>query len=589
MSQIKDLTYESVKEIHSKYGIEENVIDELKQMWDKVTDDIIISCDNINEHFRGGGTAQAVASELKEINKSIRDIHNPEFIEDPDQVPVVITTHSMTLKELLELKGDVETMKKKTNNNLSQRTGTKEGWEKFVRESIGDLILFTQTGYLDPKFLKKQGTGTLAGFLANYHGMTNDCKKAAKTFKLCKESIFDYNETENQEILTNQLQVDYLFILIFCAKKQNMDLEALLELSGRCKLIFNKLPFTQKVLTQLSKSAKYSILREIENNLVLHDSPFRLNRQRFQSAISALTGCVSDRMVSSSKADLFLKDLLYCKHKDGITVNASEGSTTTYELLLHSILTTPTINAKIKNRTNVRRNGLNTVRFIEDPIKLTMPLPNQEDSITQPTSKNVKIYFYDDAPDVVGPFHKPDVQSLRLTPKAEKLMTFIDIEGSSSEPNEVAISTFFIVEGRCWLREAVFFSSNAGKDYLQNAQYCNGLNLDALEVSGLCSRDIFQEASKELSQFSKVYYYGDDVKTFLKLIGFKGNATELKLPNWNEREKANYIAKKSSQICTKSSFHSIKLKAKEQDIKLKQLPHCAAEDNQRMYNYLTSK
>ncbi|AZI72578.1 nucleoprotein [Dante Muikkunen virus 1] len=581
MSLSKDLTYESVKELHSKYGINEDVVDELKHLWQRVDEELIQSCNTINYHFKNGGDSQSISSELIKTNNEIRKLHTAGFVESPDQVPVMITTNEMSLQNLIELKTDVEVIKKKTFGGLRTSTGTEEGWKKFIESSVEDLMLFVQTGFLDEKYLRNHGTGKLAGFMAKQHGMTRDCKQAAKLFKTIKEDVFDFDEQVDQEALTNQLQVDYIFLIVYVAKKQSMTIESLLEMCERCKLIFNKLPFTNKVLTQLSKSSKYPVLREIESNLKLHDSPFRMNRARFQSAISAITGCASDRMISSPDTAKLLSDLLELKRRDGVKVDSSEGTTTTYELILHGVLTTPKINSKLKNRTNVKRNGLNTVKFCEtnsgnDAVCLTDKHSNRSKNIAEFSIK----------PPVSTQALKTASEQEKKITGATKIITFVDIEGSASEPNEVAINCFFTRGGHYWMREAVYFSSAAGKDYLQQAQFCHGLNLDAIEESGLQSSNIFKDVKHELDNFETIHYYGKDIEAFLDLCSYGGRRRELNLPDWKDRAKQGYVLSFPSSVCNKPKFHNIKLRAKEKDIQLKQLPHCASEDNIRMHNFL---
>ncbi|UUM00587.1 nucleoprotein [Universidad Nacional virus 1] len=577
MSSNKDLVYESVKELHGKYGIEENVIDELRHIWDGLTEELIQSCNSINHHFRNGGDAQSIGSELIRVNEEIRKLHTNEFVEPSVQIPVVISTKDISLSDLIELRNDVKLIKEKTQTNQSKGTGTEKGWKKFIYSSVEDLIIFTQTGYLDEKYLRKQGNGKLAGFMAKQHGMTKDCKHAAKLFKTVKEDVFDFEDTPDQEILTNQLQVDYLFLIVYTARKQSMSIESLLEMSERCKLIFNRLPFTSKVQVQLSKSSKYPVLREIETNLSLYDSPFRMNRARFQSSISAITGCTCDRMISSKNVPQLLTDLLGFKHRDNVTVTSSPGSTNTYELLLHSVLTTPNVNSKLKNRTNVKKNGLNTVKFVEET-------DSEELNLSSQTKKgNIKVFKIE---------QPKNLQLMKYTSNTEKeltqgnkLIVFIDIEGSPSEPNEVAVGCFFQRVDGFWMREVVFYSSTPGKDYIQQAQYCNGLNLNAIEDSGKQSNDIFRDVKLELDTYSAVYFSGKDVEKFLDLCSFKGAKHEINLPEWKDRAAQGYQLIFPSKVCNKAEFHNIKLKAKEKDVQLKQLPHCASEDNIRMFNF----
>lgn len=579
MSLNKDLAYESVKELHGKYGIEEDVVGELKHIWDGLTEELIQSCNSINHHFRDGGEAQSIGNELVRVNGEIRKLHTAKFIEPSDQNPVIISTQDISLMNLIELKDDVRLIKEKTQTDQTRGTGTEEGWKKFIESSIEDLVIFTQTGYLDEKYLRKQGNGKLAGFMAKQHGMTKECKHAAKFFKTVKEEIFNFEETSDQEVLTNQLQVDYLFLIVYAARKQSMSIEALLELSERCKLIFNRLPFTHKVQSQLSKSSKYPILREIETNLSLHDSPFRMNRARFQSSISAITGCTSDRMISSQNIPQLLSDLLDLKHRDNVIVTSTVGSTNTYELLLHSILTTPSVNSKLRNRTNVKRNGLNTVKFIEGIMS-----SEETKSSSNTEEKNVKTFKINQPKNLQLMRNANNTE--REVIKAHKLIVFVDIEGSPSEPNEVAIGCFFQKNDEFWMREVIFYSSTPGKDYIKQAQYCNGLNLDAIENSGKQSSNIFKDAKSELDVYSAVYFYGKDVEKFLELCSFKGAKHEIILPEWKDRVAQGYKLTFTSKLCNKNEFHNIKLKAKEKDIQMKQLPHCASEDNIRMFNYI---
>ncbi|UVT34683.1 nucleoprotein [big electron-dense squares virus 1] len=581
MSSIKDLSYESVKELHHEFGIKVDVMEELKLLWSGIDENLIQACNTINYHFKDGGDSQSVSADLIKTNTEIRKLHSKEFIESPDQTPVTITTNDLSLQNLIELKNDVELIKKKTQGAIRPRTGTEAGWKKFIESTSEDLMLFIQTGFLDEKYLRNHGTGRLAGFMANQHGMTRECKQAAKMFKTVKEDIFDFDDVIDQEALTNQLQVDYIFIMVYAAKKQSMSIESLIEMSERCKLIFNKLPFTNKVLTQLAKSSKYPVLREIESNLKLHDSPFRLNRARFQAAISAITGCSSDRMISSTNAPSLLSKLMEMKHKDGVTVSSTEGSTSTYELILHSILTTPNVNSKIKNRTNVKRNGLNTVKFVE--MEISLPILADKHSTR---SKNIA-EFTIKTPNNTKVFAQPSAHERELL-GATKIITFLDIEGSPSEPNEVAIGTFFQRADNYWMREAVYYSTTPGKNYLQEAQHCHGLNLSAIEESGLQSLSIFKDAKSELDNFKKIHYFGKDIDVFLNMCAYKGERSEVNLPEWGERKKQGYTLAFQSKVCNKSTFHNITLKEKERDIQLKQLPHCASEDNIRMYNFVTS-
>ncbi|AZI72576.1 nucleoprotein [Old schoolhouse virus 2] len=583
MAVQKDLIYESIKELHGEFGIKESVTDELKKIWDNLDGELIQKCNLINSHFKSGGDSQGISEELLEVNKRIRNIHSDKFVESSEQIPVVVTTENMSLNDLIELKNDVDTIRKKNQSTISGAgSGTVEGWNKFIESSAEDLILFIHTGFLDEKFLRKQGSGKLAGYIAKQHGMTKECKKAAIEFKTVKEDIFDYEDSTATEILTNQLQVDYLFLIVFICKKQSMTFNEMLELCTRCKMLFNKLPFTKKVYSQLLKSSKYPALREIEDNLKLYDSPFRTNRARFQSAVSAITGCVSDRMISSELPSKLLSTLIKLKHRDGVTVNTEIGSTSTYELLIHSTLTTPSVNSKLRNRTNVRRNGLNTVKFIQsEEISV-----NKHNRQNPPSTKNVK------ERKIKSPKSEQHLSFANEKEKAvtgaTKISTFVDIEGSASEPNEVAITSFFTREGNYWMREAVFFSSQAGKDYLQQAQYCNGINLEAINELGLNSRDIFFDAQSELDNFKSVYFFGSDINTFLNLCSYKGNRIEINLPEWRERKEQGYICSVGSIVCNKSVIHNLRLKAKPNEMELKQLPHCASEDNMRLHNFVVN-
>nr|AZI72580.1 nucleoprotein [Old schoolhouse virus 1] len=582
MAVQKDLIYESIKELHGEFGIKEIVTDELRKLWDNLDGELIQKCNLINSHFKSGGDSQGISEELLEVNRKIRSIHTDGFVESSEQTPVVVTTESMSLSDLIELKNDVDTIKKKNQTTFSGAgSGTLEGWNKFVESSVDDLILFVHTGFLDEKFLRKQGSGKLAGYIAKQHGITKECKKAANEFKTVKEDIFDFEDSTTTEILTNQLQVDYLFLMVFICRKQSMTFNEMLELCTRCKMLFNKLPFTKKVYSQLLKSSKYPALREIEDNLKLYDSPFRTNRARFQSAVSAITGCVSDRMISSSIPSKLLSTLIKLKHRDGVAVSTEIGSTSTYELLIHSTLTTPNVNSKLKNRTDVKRNGLNTVMFIQSE-----DVSSRHDSRITLSSKNIK------ERKIANPKSEQHLsfanEKEKLLTGAVKISTFVDIEGSASEPNEVAITSFYTKGGNYWMREAVFFSSQAGKDYLQQAQYCNGINLEAINELGLNSRDIFADAQSELDNFKTVYYYGSDINTFLNLCSYKGNRVEINLPDWRERKEQGYICSVGSIICNKSAIHNLKLKAKPNEMELKQLPHCASEDNMRLHNFVSN-
>ncbi|QHX39755.1 nucleoprotein [SetPatVet virus 1] len=574
----KDFSYESIKHIHKEFGIEVGVKEELERLYDRIDLDIIQRCNAINRHFKAGGTTQEIATELISLNSEIRNLHSKEFIEEEIQKPIVISTSDFAVQEIIELKQDIKTMKQKSGANTNDKTGTKEGWDKFVEGSIADLMVFVETGFLDEKFLRKHNNGTLAGYIAKIHGMTECCKQAAINFKTVDSEVFNQAEVAGVEMLTNQLQVDYIFVMVYLAKKNAMSLEKLIELCDRCSILFNKMPFTKKVLFMLSKSPEYSILLEIDDDLKLHDSPFRLNRARFQTAVSAITGCVSDRMITGNPIKI-IKTIIELKHKDSVTVSNKPNSTSTYELLLHSTLTTPDTNSKIKNRTNVKRNGLNTVKFVDE----TDETKSDSSSINyNPEFVKQKIDLY---PQNIYPYEASG-STEKVNFHADLICSYIDIEGSPERPVEVGLAIFVKSNGKSVLYENVIYSDKPSDAYISEKTYCHGIDLTIISSSPKCSDNIHSDTRKLLDKIEKVYCFGDDVIKFLKLCGFKGKIWPIELPKWADRIKKGYETKLLSGCCNKEDIHSSKLKAKDKDIKEKLLPHCAVVDCFMMHNYL---
>ncbi|QHX39780.1 nucleoprotein [andere Heimat virus 1] len=573
----KDLSYESIKYIHKEFGIDVEIREELKTLYDRIDLDIIQRCNAINRHFKAGGTTQEVATELISLNSDIRKLHTEEFVEEAKQKPIIISTLDFTIQEIAELKQDIKTMKQKSGVNTNNKTGTKEGWDKFVMESITDMMIFIETGFLDEKFLRKHNNGTLAGHIAKMHGMTEHCKEAATKFKTIDPEIFNQTEIVGNEMLTNQLQVDYIFVMTYLAKKNAMSLEKLIELCDRCGILFNKMPFTKKVLFMLSKSPEYSILLEIDDDLKLHDSPFRLNRSRFQAAVSAITGCVSDRMITGNPIKI-IKTIIELKHKDSVTVSDKPNSTTTYELLLHSTLTTPDTNSKIKNRTKVQRNGLNTVKFIDEADETK----SESSSIYNPdfTKQITDLYPQNIYPyEAAGSIEKSNFN-------ADLICSYLDIEGSPEKPVEVGIVVFTKSGNKSQFYENVIYSDKPSDTYISEKSYCHGIDLTIINNSPKCSDTIHSDAKKLLSKIEKVHCFGDDVIKFLKLCDFKGKIWPIELPKWSDRLQRGYGTKLQSKCCNKEEIHSSKLKAKDKDIKEKLLPHCAVTDCFMMHNYL---
>nr|DAZ91086.1 TPA_asm: nucleoprotein [Anole arenavirus] len=597
--------YEDIKEFYNEFPVrthQQECEDEIDKIRAGLKKEVLSSVRQVNNHFKSGGTAQEVIQQIELINDEVIELHTSKFLANSDQKPVQLDLTGFSLKDLMTLRDDIDIMNKKAGTE-SQSTGTAEGWRRFINSGYEVIDLLLRTSYIDSKHVQPGPKGRRPiDVWANETGKVNEVNSKLKALghaEVKKENMT--RSTNNSVIMTNQLQVDYCFICCLIAEEAGVSTAELSEEFMRLSMLFNQMPFTTTVLKTLIKSKAYKTLYIIEEGLKLFDSPFRVNRQRFQAAVSFLTNdCVSEKMIGGD-VNSIIKKLLQLKELRKIAVSSEQNTTSFYEYTLYNVLTTPEPFSKFQNRTKVERSGLKTVviklnkgsgvstskqdeKKEEEPTdkKTSVKTPK----ITTPVGECPVITFKDYEFLVmksIGSINRKDMPKTEDGPiTSSRVCMFVDFEGSYGDPSEMCVILCFTNEK--YTVAGVFLDHNSDSGDA-SGPHCSGINPSNMKTSPYdCAK--FTSIKKALSMTKAVpatiCLGKKDVKDLMKLLSVETKFLDIAeaLPTWDDRNVAGYPKLKPGQNGMKcnSKMHNMTLKCGDDEITKKGLPHCAEAD-----------
>ncbi|QEG08235.1 MAG: nucleoprotein [Salmon pescarenavirus 1] len=559
--QNPDVPNEVVK-VHK--GITDALVEETKKLTDMIDtlplDDVIIP--------------------LRALNAKIRGLHSKEFVSARVQDPVVLNAEEIGAADLVVLNDDIGAMRRKTGQNRTGRSGTKENWESSCEKMMAELEDSSFTN------VDREGAASLASYCAA-HGLSE------KLMKLVSESPFMFDRADEfipqaaprmSENPANCFQVDPTFLMALFMYQNRVSPDIGLRVFSMVAKIMGRQPLTESLLLTLCKKDEFKFLLKMERvSLGIFSSPFRMNRARFTYCLSTYLAVPSRLGLSASSGVVqFLKSIIKVRTRNNLSINPDKNITTWYEHALHRVFTTSDPADVWKNRTQVEKNGIFTVIVNLDSTDDGAKPKERRGSLFKkapPLRKNTRMKKEQEEEE--RKFSTDiDVELVERVPEDadSEAFTVIDIEGPWHRPVEVCMMTFDPErDGKGGVKSHLFFHV---PENMSSDCYTHGLN--GKEKANY--RSVADWKDKVFNYWdeigSRAYCLGsEDIKKFLRMCGCDGVLEDL-MPlagGWDVRSKFQgfeVLGLDCTSNCSRKEVHS---KPRNYD-STKKHPHCAETD-----------
>ncbi|AVM87642.1 nucleoprotein [Wenling frogfish arenavirus 1] len=602
-----NISFSNLIEVFSKNSVvNDSLFEEVVHMVNALKDDptLMEEIDSLSASIDDPSVDPKVyINRLRALNLKVVKAHNPEFVADAEQTPVVLTVNDMSLANLAVFGDDIRIMRKK----ISGGEGSKAKWETSCEETLGDL---RDSGLIDLSDDPEKKTGRRFTGKQKARSLANYCEKNGKMDELKRlldDSMFISDEQkvwftpedsqEERENMVNAFQMDptlIMAVLIIRSKASPNDVRPQLE---QLASAFMKRPLTETWLQSLIKAGKCEILKHVkESTNALFTNPFLMTRSRLSYFLSLWKGVPSRLGLSASRgAAYLLNDIVTIRVKMHMKISESRDDTDWYSAVTSRVLTTPKAEDAWRNRTQVKSNGIWTVKIDFSGVGaghiINMIEKGEEEQKAQASSgvasvKNYKKSYNAALRAVPNPDNWKDNMigyvernSVFVTQKSEPVMS-MDIEGTWDNPREICCLVFDPEpQGKGGIIDCILWHFPENMD---GNDWCHGL-----DGKGSDYKQAPEDWKEQLKTFMEAHgsepicLSGEDVAQVMKSCDIAGVIQEIEpmSPTWEKRsqgpEKA-ILSLDSCGTCSKTKNHNKRCKGAD---KRKHTPHCAEIDS----------
>ncbi|QYF49515.1 MAG: putative nucleoprotein [Hailar virus] len=383
-----NIPFRDLKDLTQEWKVwKTGVAKECVNIFEKITEELDADIEEVDRMIADDNKPE-VGNLLPPLNKRVVGLHARNWVAKANQKPVQIDPTDFSVEEVIKLETDIKTMREKIQSNQASDGRSKKNWEIALEIGKEKLNMFLETGFCGPEDIKirdEEKGYCMMITAAKEEGRFRELQIVVETSDSCSEEVRAAlknqiltcqreGDTPKQQVgfgrdMSNEFQVDYLFIICLFCFREKLDLTGTLKALRDLGQIQRTKALSSTTFSELVKTKKFQFLEKISTaKLGFFDSPFRVNRQRISVFAAMLVeDSPSERLLGSKSTTEFIKKLIHLSKKYSVRILLNRESTTFYEYLLYKVLTTPNPYDIYNNRTQVKQSGLNTVKFLKKP------------------------------------------------------------------------------------------------------------------------------------------------------------------------------------------------------------------------------